>query len=75
MAEVSEPLNKLRHEGQPFVWTGDCQKAFKSLRTCLVEPPVLIFPDWRESFYLEADASDVSVWGGIGSERQDNRYT
>ena len=61
MAEISEPLNRLRREGQPFIWTGDCQKAFESLRTCLVELPVLTFPDWREPFYLEADASDVSV--------------
>ena len=61
MAEISEPLNRLRCEGQPFVWTGDCQKAFESLRTCLVEPLVLIFSDWREPIYLEADASHVSV--------------
>ena len=66
MAEISEPLKRLRREGQPFIWTGDCHKAFESLCTCLVEPPVLIFPDWREPFYLEADASDVSVGGGGG---------
>ena len=72
MAEISEPSNRLRCERQLFIWTGDCQESFEGLHTCLVKPPVLIFPDWREPFYLEEGANDVSVGGTLAQRDKTN---
>ena len=30
MAELAEPLNRLRREGQPFEWDAVCKTAFRS---------------------------------------------
>ena len=68
MAELAEPLNRLRREGQPFEWDAVCKTAFRKLCEALVSPPVLIFTDWQKPFYLECDASDVSVGGTLAQK-------
>ena len=70
MAEIVDPLNHLRQKGQPFVWSAECEKAFRTVKKCLISPPVLIVPNWNEPFYIEADACDVSV-GGILSQKDE----
>ena len=70
MAELAEPLNRLRKKGQPFSWTSECESSFQELKKCLASPPVLAFPDWKSPFYIEADACDHSV-GGVLSQRDE----
>ena len=70
MAEFAEPLNRLRKKGQPFVWSDECEAAFKQIKLCLASPPVLAFPDWSAPFYIEAEACDHSV-GGTLSQKDD----
>ena len=31
MAEIAEPLNRLRRKGQPFIWSSECSVAFEKL--------------------------------------------
>ena len=61
MTEIVDPLNRLRQKGQ---------KTFRTVKKCLISPPVLIVPNWNEPFYMEADACDVSV-GGILSQKDE----
>ena len=65
MARIVEPLNHLRHHGEPFDWKDEHQEAFEQLKRSLASPPVLVFKDWSKPFYIEADACDVSVGGTL----------
>ncbi|KAJ7985270.1 hypothetical protein DPEC_G00350330 [Dallia pectoralis] len=49
------PSNKL------IVWTGGHQQILERLIDCLVEPPVLGFPDFSQPFVLHTDASNQGL--------------
>lgn len=57
-ANISNCLNQLTRKKQPFIWTNECQKAFDTLRTILVNPPILQYPNFGKPFILSTDASD-----------------
>lgn len=61
-AEIALPLNKLtkRKELNDFVWTDECQQAFDKLKTSLIKPPILQYPDFSKEFVITCDASDVA---------------
>ena len=65
MSDTAEPLSRLRKKGQPVIWDDGYNKAFGTLKEKLANPPVLVFPDWKEPFYMETDQSDFSVGGTL----------
>lgn len=62
-AEITLPLNKLSRKGEDFIWSEECQNAFEILKTSMITPPILQFPDFSESnkFILQTDASGTAV--------------
>jgi hypothetical protein len=44
-----------------FIWTNEHDVAFQTLKTSLITTPVLALPDFSKQFWIETDASDVSV--------------
>uniref|UniRef100_A0A3B3RSX8 Reverse transcriptase RNase H-like domain-containing protein n=1 Tax=Paramormyrops kingsleyae TaxID=1676925 RepID=A0A3B3RSX8_9TELE len=60
-ATIASPLHRLTQKGQAFVWDSDCERAFATLRAALTSAPVLGFPDPKETFVLDTDASDVEL--------------
>jgi hypothetical protein len=40
-----------------FKWTDDAETAFQSLKTAMVQAPILALPDFTKKFVIEADAS------------------
>jgi len=38
---------------EKLAWTGECEKAFQSLKEKLINPPVLAFPDLSREFILD----------------------
>lgn len=62
-ATITMPLNRLLKKDEPFVWSLECQNAFNFLKTSLMTPPILQYPDFSETneFILQTDASDMAV--------------
>lgn len=62
-AEIAAPLNYLTRKNVPFIWTTECDNAFKTLKTLLACPPVLQFPEFSENntFVLKTDASGTAI--------------
>ena len=56
LSEMAVPLYELTGKKE-FVWGPEQQKAFEELRSCLVKPPILCFPNHTDTFVLDCDAS------------------
>ena len=60
-AKLGTPLTELTRKDVPFVWSAECDEAFRSLKTALVTAPVLRMPDPEKDFFIEADASKFAI--------------
>ena len=54
---MAKPLARLTAKDIPFEWRPKQQPAFDQLKQFLTEVPVLAYPDSRQQFILDADAS------------------
>ena len=71
-AEVASPLYALFKKGVVWAWSPACQQSFDTLRKCLVDAPLLAYPEFGPDagrFILDTDASDVSI-GAVLSQVQ-----
>ncbi|KAK9736119.1 RNase H-like domain found in reverse transcriptase [Popillia japonica] len=62
-AEIAYPLNQLSRKSVEFRWDEKCQTSFEKLKTALINPPVLEYPDFSPSntFILTTDASGYAI--------------
>lgn len=60
-AVIAKPLTNLLRKDVQFVWTSEHTLAFATLKQALVQAPVLVIPDFSETFYVETDASNLGV--------------
>lgn len=63
-ATLTRPLTKLMVQGENFVWSDDCYKAYTQLQAALVEAPVLALPDFSapyKAFDVICDASGFGI--------------
>jgi hypothetical protein len=60
---IACPLNELTKKNVPFVWGKAQQLAFDELKKCLTEAPLLVLPDFQQTFEIECDASGIGVGG------------
>jgi hypothetical protein len=58
---ICRPLTDLLRKNFVFVWTSDHELAFQTIKTALVQAPVLAMPNFDKPFYVETNASDVGV--------------
>lgn len=83
-SKIARPLNSLlpapqkkrgrqpkESKQKPFTWNEEQDKAFNTLRQCLMEPPVLGYPNFNLPFELHTDASTQGL-GAILYQEQDN---
>ncbi|CAI5668089.1 unnamed protein product [Oreochromis niloticus] len=68
-ATIASPLHRLTDKGQPFGWGDACAAAFAQLKEALTRAPVLSYPDARQPFIVDTDASNVGV--GVVLSQQD----
>jgi len=60
-AGLAKPLTTLTKKDVPFVWTHECQQAFDELKRILSTEPLLIYPDFSQSYIVACDASTKAI--------------
>lgn len=58
-AKIIRPLDQLKQKDVPFIWSEDCERAFKILVEKITSNPILQLPDWNLAFELCTDASHL----------------
>jgi len=52
-----------------FIWNAKTKQAYDDIKAALTQAPVLILPNFSQSFVLETDASGIGI-GAILSQKQ-----
>ena len=58
---VVSPLTNLLKAKAEFIWSTQCQEAFDTVKALLCSAPVLAAPNFKKSFKLEVDASQIGT--------------
>jgi hypothetical protein len=56
-------LTKFTGESQASQWTPEVEVAFQTLKEILWTALILAYPQPRETFITDTDASNVGIWG------------
>lgn len=59
-AQIAAPLTDLLLK-EGFAWTSESQQAFGKLKVTLTSAPVLVYPNFNETFVVETDACNVGI--------------
>jgi len=73
-SEITSPITELLKKDVKFEWNRECQVAFKTLKKCLTESPILIMPNDQDRFTLMTDASDFALGAVLGQARDGVDY-
>jgi hypothetical protein len=60
-SKISKPITEILKKGNKYVWSKDCDEAFKTLKELLTTSPVLAQPDITKSFDVYCDASGTRL--------------
>ena len=71
VAKISAPLNKLLQKNVRFIWTEECEQAFRLLIDALVSDPILSFPDFERKLLLHRDACETSIEYVLAQVKED----
>ena len=71
-AAIAKSLNKLTEKSKNFIWTDECQQAFNSLKS-KIHSPILAYPNFKEPFVLDTDASNDDATGAVLSQIIDGK--
>ena len=59
-ANIAAPLHEITQKSAQFSWNQECKEAFSILKQCLLQSPILVFPNFSSTakpFVLQTDAS------------------
>ena len=73
-AKPLKPLNDLLRKDQPFNWGEKQEESFQLLKQCLVNHPILLYPDFSRKFTLTTDASDFAIGAVLSQEKDGFNY-
>lgn len=71
-AYYSYHLTRLTRKNVEFNWTKECEDAFTYLKDSLICPPILQYPNFKETFCITTDASKIAC-GAILSQEYDGK--
>ena len=72
-SKIASPLTNLMKKQEKFIWTDHEQKAFDTLRSLLMNTPILAFPNFARPFMLQTDASDYAIGAVLSQEDSEHR--
>ena len=72
-AKIAKPLHGLTTKNAPFDWTPKCETAFTTLKSKLITPPVLAYPNFEKDFTLETDASILGLGAVLAQLQEDSK--
>ena len=72
-AKIAHSLYAMTRKGAQYQWTADCEVAFETLKSKLLTPPILAYPDFGKDFVLETDASKHGLGAILSQRQEDNR--
>ena len=58
---MTYPLEELLREDQEFDWIDEGNISFETLKSNLVEGPILRFLNWSIKFHVHIDASGLTI--------------
>lgn len=58
---LAQPLFDLTKKNSRFEWKDTQQEAFDQIKNCLINRPLLHFPDSNRQFIIQVDASDYGI--------------
>ena len=65
---IAKPLTVLTHHDAKFAWTSGHETAFNTLKSALVETPILHYPDPSTCHIVHTDASDDACGSQVSQE-------
>ncbi|CAF4948538.1 unnamed protein product [Pieris macdunnoughi] len=73
-SKTAKLLTKLLKKDTEFEWKFEQQQAFEILKSKLISPPILAYPDFTQPFILTCDASNYAIsailsQGPVGKDR------
>ena len=72
-AKIVAPLNNLLKKDCRYIWSNECQVAYESIINCLINAPILNYPDFNKTFYVTSDASLDGI-GAVLTQIHDNKH-
>jgi hypothetical protein len=70
-SSIAEPLNRLLKKNTLYIWSKDQHDAFEKLKTCLMTPPILVYPNFGKPFILYTDASTFALGAILSQKNKD----
>lgn len=70
---LTRPLHDLTKKGGPWEWSGECQRAFDSLKDRFATAPALQIYDWEKKTVVETDASNWASGGVLLQEDEEGQ--
>ena len=72
-AKIAHPLYTLLQKVAQYQWTAECKVAFEILKSKLLSPPILAYPDFKKDFVLETHVSKLGLGAILSQHKEDNR--
>jgi hypothetical protein len=54
-------MEKLLRKDTKYQWNDECQHGLDTLKEKMVTAPILVFPDWENTFHVHVDASSIAL--------------
>ena len=67
-AHHASHITRLTKKNVHFQWTPACEEAFQYLKTSLLKPPILKYPDFTKQFCITTDASKDAIGAILSQE-------
>ncbi len=73
-SEKAAPLHTLKKKNSTWTWTDQCQQAFNLIKQDLTQAPILMSPDFNQTFRVQTDASEIGLGAVLtqGSEGEEH---